>query len=148
MNSDVFGNLQEWGRVLDQLQQMREDGTLDNHQQGLARLAQYPFNWQLRQAALCAIAELKQPTDEVLQIAIQIVTDDNFDLGTRILAGNAVSGVLGNGSGVRLSTDARTKAVKSIKNLMEKPQPPVFHTLARKCQASMYTAAKAAKATR
>jgi hypothetical protein len=144
MNSGVFGDLQEWDRVLDRLRQMRENGTLDNHQHRLAQLAQYPFNWQLRQAALRAIAELKRPADEVLQIAVQIVVEDNFDLGTRILAVSAVSAVLGNGNGASISNDARNKAVKSIKNLLEKPQTPVVQTLALQCQASLQSVAKAA----
>lgn len=33
MSYDVFGDFQDWGRVLDQVQKMRGDGALDEHQQ-------------------------------------------------------------------------------------------------------------------
>lgn len=69
---------------------MLQDGVLDNHQQGLARFARHPFNWQLRQAALGAMAELKRPTNEILQIEVRIVAYDDRDLEGRILAGNVV----------------------------------------------------------
>ena len=143
MSYDVFGDLQEWGRVLDQVQRMRQDEVLDNHQRGLARLARYPFNWRLRQAALRATAELKRPTDEILQIAVQIMADDNSDLETRILAGNAVNEVLGNGGGASISDSAHSRAAKSIQDLLDTPQPPVLHTHARQWWASLHPAAKA-----
>jgi len=142
MSYDVFGDLQEWGRVLDQVHMMREDGALDNHQQGLARLARYPFNWQLRQAALRAIAELKRPTEEVLRVAVQIMLDDNNDLETRILAGGAVSGVLSNGGGT-IGDSARSAATEGIRDLLAKPQPPVLRTSARRWQQCLLPAAEA-----
>jgi hypothetical protein len=131
MSSDIFGDLQEWGQVLDRVRRMREDGTLDRHQPGLARLVRYPFNWQLRQAGLRAAAELKTPTDEVLRAAAQVMADEKTDLETRILAGGAVSRILGNGDG-RISDAARAEAIGSIHDLLAKPQPPVLHTFARK----------------
>ncbi len=123
MNYDMFGDLQDWGRVLEQIGKMSEDGKLDDHQPGLARVARYPFNWQLRQAALRAIAGLKRPTDEVLHVAAQILLDDNGDVETRILAGNALSGAL--------SDSARSEAARTIQALLERPGPPVLHMSAR-----------------
>ncbi|HWQ54483.1 MAG TPA: hypothetical protein VN442_12435 [Bryobacteraceae bacterium] len=130
MSYDLFNNLQEWGCVLDQVQKIREDGALDSHQEGLARLARYPFNWQLRETALRAIAELKRPTEEVLRIAVQIMADENNDLETRILAGNAVSSVLSNGHGT-ISDVARFAATECIRDLLARQEPPVLHSSAR-----------------
>lgn len=135
MSYDVFGDLQEWGRVLDQVQEMRKDGTADNHQQGLARLVRYPFNWQVRQAGLRAIAELKQPTDEVLGVAVQIVVDEKNDLETRILAGGALNRILNNGCGT-ISGTARSEATESLRDLLATPQPPVLHKCLCRCQQS------------
>jgi hypothetical protein len=146
MSYDVFGDLQEWGRVLEQLQKIREEGTLDNHQQGLARLARYPFNWQLRQAGLRAIAELNRPAEEVLRVAVQIMVDENSDLETRTLAGDAVKGVLSNG-GCMIGDGARSEAVESIRGLLTKPQPPVLHMSARCWQESVLREAKAITTT-
>ncbi len=129
MSYDVFDDLQEWGQVLDQVQKMRADGALDDHQQGLARLVRYPSNWQLRQAGLRAIAELKRPCDEVIQVAIQVTVDERNDLETRMLAGHAVSAVLRNGNGT-ITEHARSEAAQSIRDLLSQPQPPLLHALA------------------
>ena len=147
MSYDVFGDLQEWGRVLDQVQKMRADGALDDHQQGLARLVRYPFNWQLRQTGLRAIAELNRAGDEVIQVAVQIMVDEKNDLETRILAGHAVSGVLRKGDGT-ISEPARLEAVTSIRDLLAKPQPPVLHASARGWEEGLSETAKTAAATR
>ncbi len=145
MSYDVFGDLQEWGRVLDQVQKMRADGAFDDHQQGLARLARYPFNWQLRQAGRRAIAELKRPCDEVIQVAVQIMMDEKNDMGTRLLAVQAVRGALRKGCGT-ISEPARLEAVTSIRDLLAKPQPPVLHASARGWEEGLSESAKTAAA--
>jgi hypothetical protein len=146
MSYDVFGDLQEWGRVLVQVQQIREDGTLDDHQQGLARLARYPINWLVRQAGLRAIAELQRPIDEVIRVAVQIMIDEKKDLETRILAGGALSRVLSNGNGT-ISESARSKAAESVRDLPANTQPPIFHRFARRWQESLVAPAGAATTT-
>ncbi len=133
MSYDVFGDLREWGRVLDQVRRMREDGTSGQHQAGLARLARYPYNWRLRQAALCAMAELKQPCEEVLRAALGILADEGGDLETRVLAGMALCGML-NGC-ESIGDDAHGEAAASIAELSAKPQPPVLQAYVRKAQA-------------
>ncbi len=137
MNCDVFGDLQDWGRVLDRIGKLREDGTLDDHQSGLARVARYPSNWQLRKAALRAIAELKRPGDEIARVAVQILLDDDGDLETRILAGNALRGALNNSGGATISGCARSEVAQSIRTLLEKPQPPMLRTSARRWEESL-----------
>jgi hypothetical protein len=146
MSYDMFGDLQDWGRVLDQVQKMRADGALDEHQQGLARIARYPFNWQLRQAGLRAIAELKRPCDEVIQVSVQIMMDEKNDLETRILAGHAVSGVLRIGNGT-LSERTRSEAANSIRDLLAQPQPPVLHAFARGWEDVLSETSKSAATT-
>lgn len=146
MSYDMFGDLQDWGRVLDQVQKMRADGALDEHQQGLARIARYPFNWQLRQAGLRAIAELKRPCDEVIQVSVQVMMDEKNDLETRILAGHAVCGVLRIGNGT-LSERTRAEAATSIRDLLAQPQPPVLHAFARGWEEVLSETSKAAAIT-
>ncbi|MBZ5617784.1 MAG: hypothetical protein LAQ69_03465 [Acidobacteriia bacterium] len=128
------------------MQQIREDGTLDDHQQGLARLARYPINWQLRQAGLRAIAELQRSIDEVIRVAAQIMIDEKNDLETRILAGGAVSRVLSNGNGT-ISESARSKAAESVRDLLANTQPPILHRFARRLQESLAAPAGAATTT-
>jgi hypothetical protein len=111
----------------------------------LARLARYPYNWQLRQAGLRAIAELQRPIDEVIRVAVQIMIDEKNDLETRILSGRAVSSSLSNSDATIES--ARSKAAESIRGLLAKTQPPVLHTFARGWQEFLSAAAKATATT-
>lgn len=143
---DIFGDLQEWGRVLDQVRRTREDGTLDRHQSGLTRLIRYPYNWQLREAGLRAAAELKRPTDDVLRAAVQVLADEEADLETRTLAGHAVSRMLRNGD-AHISDTARSEAIESIDDLLSKQGPPVLHASARSWQESLLSAGKAVSTT-
>lgn len=133
---DVFGDLRDWGCVLRQIDGMRADGTLDMHQYGLARVARYPCNWQLRQAALRGIAELKAPAEAAVDVALRILLDDGEDLETRILAGDALARVL-SACGIGRSSGIPGSGVRrSVQALMEVPQPPVLHaSISRCCEA-------------
>ncbi|MGE5644628.1 MAG: hypothetical protein ACM336_02430 [Acidobacteriota bacterium] len=136
MSHYLFGDLQEWGRVLDQVRRLRQDGTLDQHQPELARLVRYPSNWQLRQAGLRAAAELKTAGDEVLRATVRVLADEEMDLDTRVLAGNAVSRMLG-AADSRIGDAARAEAIGAIGDLLKKHQPPVLHECARRWQESL-----------
>jgi hypothetical protein len=117
MSYDVFGDSQEWGLVLDHVQRLREEWTLDDHQQGLARLGRYPCNWQLRQAGLRA--ELQRPIDEVIRGAVQMMADKSSDgRETRILAGGAVSTILSNRP---ISESGPSNAAESIRRCSTHP---------------------------
>lgn len=129
MESDTFGNLMEWGDVLDRLEDLRKTGRLDDHQKGLKRILRYRDNWKLRETVLDCIKELKAPSDGLLDEVLGIMMDDAACYDQRILAAESL-GVLAAGISqkgrVRDDRAYPTRATDSMRSLMMIPQPPVF----------------------
>lgn len=94
MTADIFGNLTEWGRVLDQLEQLKSDGLLDEHQAGLARILRYPDNWRLTEFVLACAIEIRQANDLLIAEATRIFSDQNAYLEVRLLATRALGHLL------------------------------------------------------
>jgi len=94
MAADIFGNLTEWGRVIDQLEQLKSDGLLDEHQAGLARILRYPDNWRLTEAGLAYALEIRQANDLLIAEATRIFSDQNAYLEVRLLATQALGHLL------------------------------------------------------
>lgn len=123
MQQGAFGNLEEWGRVLTQLEQLGRDQCLDEHQDGLARLLRYPGNWRLREAALEYARHIKQPAEALVAAVLQILTDEELYYEVRVLAAEAL---------VTLLPAARNRsleqhAVELMHALLDAPHPPVLH---------------------
>lgn len=131
MANDIFGDLQNWMRVLDRMEQLANEGSLDQHQQGLARVARYPFNWRLRQAALRTIALLKEPSEEVIDVVLRILSNEHGDLEIRILAGDALAQIMSHGGTGWLSEKTRCRIEQIILDILETTQPPVLHQAAQ-----------------
>jgi len=91
---DPFGDLRDWGRVISKIGQLRQDGTLQENQDGLIRVLRYRFNWQLRQAALESVQSIPKPSPPLLDVLISIVGDELVELEFRLLACAAVNHVL------------------------------------------------------
>jgi len=94
MARDLFGDLSEWGRVLDQLEQLRSAGQLDEHQAGLARILRFRQNWQLTERVLLLAAGIRQSNDLLTAEVVHILADAEADIGTRILAAKAIGHLL------------------------------------------------------
>lgn len=92
--SDIFGDLREWGTILNKLDRLTQTGNLEKHQRGLVRLLRYRFNWQLRLAAIQAAATLRAPSPEVADALLRVVGDEYSELGTRVSASDAVCDVM------------------------------------------------------
>jgi hypothetical protein len=127
MRDDPFGNLTDWGRVLDTLEDLTENGGLSECQRGLIRILRYKGNWRLREEVLKRVGAIQAPSKELIQQVIAVLDDDNIYYDARIIAGNALIQLLpnaedaGNGD---LHESVRTVAEK----LKRTPQPPFFHT--------------------
>lgn len=52
MDSDIFGNLMDWGLVLDKLDDLKKSEKLHKHQADLIRILRYRNNWRLRETVL------------------------------------------------------------------------------------------------
>jgi len=124
--SDIFGDLREWGQVLKQIEQLRLAGQLDEHQEGLTRVLRYRYNWQLRQAALRAVPDLKRPSKDLFDVLIGMETDEYCDLETRLLACDAVRHSIRQRREQGEPDQLDARAIERVEKFLSVPQPPVL----------------------
>lgn len=127
--NDGFGNLDEWERVLNQLQQFARDGSLDDRQQGLVLLLRFPDNWRLREAALEAVCDVKQPTEALVSEVLQIMMNEQLYYEARVLAAEALAKLV---PAARSSPTGRNRplevqVIEQMHALLDSPHPPVLH---------------------
>ena len=134
MRCSKAGNLDEWARVLERLDEWTHEGTLDQHQEELVQLLGHPENWRLREAALEAIRNIREPADALVRATCQVLMDEGLYLEVRVLAAEALAVLF-----ERLETrsdspvaDIRQEVRETIHALLSSPQPPVMHQAARR----------------
>lgn len=123
---DVFGDLREWGRVLKQIELLRLAGQLDEHKDGLTRILRYRYNWQLRQAALRAVPDLRKPSKDLFDVLLGIVTDEYCDFETRLLACNAVRDSVRRQYDRQEHGDLKAQTIQRAEAILGTHQPPVL----------------------
>lgn len=125
MEQDPFGNLTDWGRVLDTFGELADSGRLAECQPGLIRILRFKGNWRLREEVLKRIGETNAPSRELVLQVLTILADDNIYYDARIMAGDALVQLLKNGPDASLDELAAT-AAKLVQKLKSTPQPPFF----------------------
>lgn len=130
MSNDVFGDLQEWGDVLEMLAEIRAANDLDQHQTGLSRLIRCKDNWRLREEALIAAADVQTPRSPLVAATLKLLADDEEALENRILAARALGSMLSS-SQPHLNEDMVQDALARMKGLMSNGGPPVLHAALR-----------------
>lgn len=135
MTSDPFGNLRDWGPVLDTLEELARNGNLDKCQDGLVRILRYPGNWRLREEALKHIPRIASPTRALMEQVLHIVADDNLYFEVRILAARALVSLLERHR--RRSSPQFTieelPVAETLRRLTSVPQPPHFQQALEAC---------------
>jgi hypothetical protein len=131
MQSDPFGNLKDWGPVLEQICNLAESGKLDECQPGLARVLAYRDNWRLREETLRRIGTLSFPDDAIICQVLRIVDDENLYYEVRVLAVEAMIMLLKNLQ-CRFQTATSSAIDKTWRSLLATPQPPIFEECLRK----------------
>jgi len=128
MQSDIFGNLMEWGDVLEKLERLRDSDSLDEHQAGLVRILRYPRNWRLREAALGAIRKVKQPTEELLKEALNIVLNEEVYIEARTMAVDVLADLMIKDRRIRSKNEitARSRVLEKMESLMGETQSPLL----------------------
>lgn len=126
MKDDPFGNLTDWGPVLDTLEDLSVNGGLSGCQHGLVRILRYKGNWRLREEVLKLVGKVENPSKELVHQVIAILDDDNVYYDARILAGNALLQLLNNAEDIS-SVDLQSSARQVIEKLKRTPQPPFFN---------------------
>ena len=125
MKEDPFGNLCDWGQVLDILDNLVEKEELTQCQQGLIRILRFKGNWRLREEVLKRVGDIQTSSDALVLQVIDILADDNVYFDARILAGNALMQLMKRfESG--FSYDVADELKKVIEKLRSTPQPPIF----------------------
>lgn len=136
MNVDGFGNLREWGRVLEKMEALTKSGKLGDCQEELVRVLRYNDNWRLREAALAALPGISEPSPALIDEALKIMMRDDLYYDVRILAADAL--------GKTLKKDSRTnrrggdkmketlnRVIEGMNRLLSDPQPPILHRAVR-----------------
>ena len=126
MRKDDFGNLTDWGDVLQKLDRLRRSGELEGHQAGLARLIRYRNNWRLRQAALASCREISKASDVLIADVLNTLADEQTPLELRVLAASALGHLL-----PRYAPEAGAlfdveRAVENVGQVAARVQPPVL----------------------
>lgn len=134
MDSDIFGNLMDWGLVLDKLDDLKKSEKLHKHQAGLIRILRYRNNWRLRETVLKYITYLNEPSDEMLTQVLNIMMDESVYLDARILAADALANLIRKRKDARENDQAIDKAVviEKMETLLDSPQPPFLNEAIRK----------------
>lgn len=125
MKDDPFGNLTDWGPVLDTLEDLAATGDLSRCQPGLIRILRYKGNWRLREEVLKRVGEIQAPSKELIYQVIAILDDDNIYYDARIMASDALIQLLKNSEDIG-GGDLQGKAQKVIEKIKSTPQPPFF----------------------
>jgi len=134
MTNDVFGNLMDWGPVIDELEALRERHELDSHQAGLIRILRYRDNWRLREAVLDCVKDMSRPSDELLQTVLAILMDEAIYDEARSMAAEALAAVCGrqqNGDGQTSAAVTPALVVEKMNDLLHRLGAPVFHKAIR-----------------
>lgn len=128
MDSDTFGNLREWGQVLETLEDLEKAKNLDKRQNGLARILRYGQNWRLLERVLEYAKEIVEPSDELLKEICNIMTSHNFYLDARILAVDALESLV-----PRMQRDhggdnraSQTLIIRRMEDILNSSEPPKF----------------------
>ncbi len=125
MKNDPFGNLRDWGPVLNALSNLTDNGDISQCQPGLIRILRYKGNWRLREEVLKRVGKVQSPSKDLVDQVIAILDDDNIYYDARIIAGNALIHLFENMED-KGEADIHDKARKVIKKLKRTPQPPIF----------------------
>jgi hypothetical protein len=126
LNSDIFGNLKEWGKVLELLDNLKQSKKLDEHQMGLARILKYGENWRLLEQVLECGKEINQPEDQFLLEVFNIMSDRNIYLDARILALNILVCLFPRINRKNNHKLSQGLIVQNMRNILNLPGPPIF----------------------
>jgi hypothetical protein len=114
--------------VIEQLQQMKGKGELDDAQPALIRLIRYPDNWRIREQALIAVRQVDHPSSDLLGAIATVLTDASTYADVRILAAKALGDLAGRdrqaGSPDEFGSD---EILMVLKGQLAIPEAPVLH---------------------
>lgn len=132
---DPFGNLQEWGLVLEKLDQLKSSGQMEHHQNGLIRLLRYKTNWRLREAALHGMARVVYPSEELIREILEVVLSDSAYYELRVLAVETLAALAGKtaANGSYAASFRPVPVARELHVLIRVPHPPILTEAVLRC---------------
>lgn len=137
MQPDPFGNLKDWGPVLELVCQLAESGKLSKCQPGLARILAYKDNWRLREETLKRLGAVENPSEAMLDRVLRILADENLYYEVRILACEAMAELLKNMDN-RFTAVTKAAMAEVLAKQLATPQPPIFYDALQKLHAVVH----------
>ncbi len=131
MQPDPFGNLRDWGTVLDQICLMAEEGNLSVCQPGLTRILRYRDNWRLREEVLSRIGTIDSPDSGLVLQVLNIIADENLYYEVRILACETMLEMLKNRANA-FNLELKTAIRQTVEELLLLQHPPIFEPALKK----------------
>jgi len=128
----VFGNLNDWGLVLEQLEQLSESRELGNYQDELIRLLRFDQNWRLREAAIESLPFVENPTLDIAREVTSLIKRKDLYYDVRILATEGLERlaptiVENKAFDKDILKQFIQKIVAEMDDLLASPEPPKFH---------------------
>ena len=125
MTTDAFGDLREWGVVLESLERLRAAGGLDDQQVGLARLLRAP-NWRLRDAALDAASSITQASDILIAEVLNVIVCPDNEIRQRVVAGTVLPHLVARRRGPTDSPYTLQAVRRTLGDMLPMLHPPVL----------------------
>lgn len=138
MENNVFGNLMDWGAVLEKLERLSRTGELGYCQDELIRLLRFDHNWRLREAAIEALPFVENPGLDLAQEVLLVIKRRDLYYDIRILATDSFEkmahAMVKNPDIDKDRLQAFfTAAIKDLNALLSSPEPPIFYTALQQC---------------
>jgi hypothetical protein len=124
---DTFGNLEDWGKVLNTLEDLKRTKKLDEQQSGLARILRYGENWRLLETVLEYGKEIVEPSEEFLKAICNVMDSRHIYLDARVLAVQALESLVprvagDQGGGNKVNRPFILRKMNDIQNSIEPPK--------------------------
>ncbi len=131
MQPDPFGNLRDWGPVLELIYQLSDESKLSECQPGLTRILRYRDNWRLREETLNRIGKINKPDNTLVLQVLDIIKDENLYYEVRILACETLMEFMKNGANT-FENQLKKEIRQTVGNLQSSPHPPIFEQTLKK----------------
>ena len=125
MQPDPFGNLRDWGPVLEHISELTDNGKLSECQPGLTRILAFQGNWRLREETLKRIGFIQNPSNELICQVMNMIADANIYYEMRIIACEAIEELLSRDHH-HFYTAMQMTLLQTVLAQLSTPQPPIF----------------------
>lgn len=134
--SKTFGDLMDWGAVLEKMEASCKSGRPGDYQDELIRVLRHNDNWRLREAAMVVLPAVKKPSAALVDEVFAILMRDDLCCDVRILAADALGRMLKNEPSrgrPRSAEENRVvrKVLEGMSRLLMDSQPPILHGAVR-----------------